>query len=432
MFNFSPRGSNGGLSKRGAFIAKLREVLSEARQHGNQPAVLFVNLDLFRLVNYELSYAAGDQLILEVGERLQTSLGSSDALLHLSADDYAVLVSAGEKARQVAARIQQALSQPFVVKDQHLYLSACIGCAHSNGAFDQSPEDLLRNADIAMRVAKSQGQGSYITFAPSMRVNVVQRADLEREMRRAIEHQEFRVYYQPIVALGAGEFKGFEALLRWEHPQRGMLQAGEFLEVAEETGLIVPISYWVLHNACKQTGQWLKEFGEKLPLSVSVNLSTKQFYNPHLIKYVEHALHNGGVSTGHLRLEISESVLMQNPEQALRQLVQLAELGVLLVLDDFGIGNSSLGWLHRFPMKVLKIDKSFLGRMVGSSKTVGIVQAIVTLGHNLNMMVVAKGVETDEQLERIRELSFDYIQGNYLSEPLDSYNASGWLNDLGH
>ncbi len=429
MYTTSYARATNGLSKRTAFIGRLKEALDQP-QPGQPVAVLCINLDQFQLINHTLSYNAGDQLILEAALRLGNCLQPENTLTHLAADGFAVLIEKGQTATEVVECIQLALAAPFNIKGEAIFVSASIGIAQGESGMVTLPENLLRNANLAMYEAQLRGPGHYAIYDQTMRVKAVERFDLESEMRRALKQNEFQVYYQPVVALGSGEFKGFEALVRWQHPQRGFLHPHEFMPIAEETGLSGPISDWVLREACCQSQDWQLRFGAKLPISIDVNLSAYQFADPGLLDQVEQALSLSGLNATQLKLEITEGVLMRDPELTVRQLVQLKVLGVQLHLDDFGKGNSSLGWLSRFPIDLVKVDKRFLLQMTAHSKTHQIIKAIVSLGHDLGIAVVAKGVETETQLEQIRDLKFDYIQGYFLSEPLSKQDAANWLTEL--
>jgi diguanylate cyclase (GGDEF)-like protein len=428
MSNSSNLSFSSGLSKRAFFLGRVKEALERWNEE-EAFAILFLNLDRFRLVNYGFSYAAGDQLILEVQAHLEKLLQPDDIITQLQADEFAILLRKGETVEKLVEAIQKSLEKPFKVKGQDVFVSTAIGSILAEPGDGVQPEELLRNASMAMHRAKAHGLGQYQKFEQTFRVRAAEEFDLESELHQAVERHEFQIYYQPIVALGSGDFKGFEALVRWQHPRHGFSYAAEFLALAEETGLIVPISDWVLHEACRQAEQWQQQFGNLLPIGINVNLSRKQFARPDLVEQIEHALNESNLAAPGLKLEIPETVLMENPGEASKQLARLKNLGVEIQLDDFGVGQSSLSWLNEFMVDVLKVDKNFLRRLTESKKTEEVVRAIVNLGHNLGLTVVAKGVETDEQLEQIKEMKFDYVQGYLLSEPLDSQSATEWLNE---
>jgi diguanylate cyclase (GGDEF)-like protein/PAS domain S-box-containing protein len=413
-----------GLPNRALFMDRLERALTRANRRGNKVAVLFMDLDNFKVINDSLGHKAGDQLLVAVAERLETSLRSEDTAGRLGGDEFTILVEdisrVGEVV-QIAERIADILRPPFVLEEQEVFTTVSTGLALNSTAQEQ-PADLLRYADLAMYRAKRRGKARYEVFEPSMDAGAVERLMLETGLRRALVRQEFRVYYQPILALENNKIAGVEALVRWEHPQRGLLLPEEFVSIAEETGLIVRIGQWVLREAGKQARIWRERYPGTPPLTISVNLSTREFFHPKLVAEV---LDESDIDPASLQLEITEGSMTNNGTSwADRTLRNLKRMGVQLAIDDFGLGYSSLSYLKRFPVDFLKIDRSFIaglgGEPNGVSKDAEIVKATIELTHALGLKVIAEGVETSEQLRRLRNMKCDFAQGNYFSEPLPS------------
>jgi diguanylate cyclase (GGDEF)-like protein len=408
---------------------RLEHALTLANRRGSKVAVLFIDLDNFKVINDSLGHNAGDQLLIAVAERLKACLRPEDTAARLGGDEFTILVediaSVGEVV-QIAGRIADILQPPFALEEQEVVPTVSTGIALSNSAHEQ-PADLLRHADLAMYRAKHRGKARYEVFEPSMDANAVERLLLETGLRRALARQQFRVYYQPIVALDNDKIAGVEALVRWEHPKRGLLQPEAFLSVAEETGLIVRIGQWVLQEAGKQARLWQERYPGTPPLTVSVNLSTREFFHPKLVAEV---LDESKIDPASLQLEITEGAMKANGKDSTdRTLRNLKRTGVQLAIDDFGLGYSSLSYLKRFPVDFLKIDRSFIaglggGPNVASTKDTEIVKAMIQLTHALGLRVIAEGVETSEQLGRLRNMKCDLAQGNYFSEPLPSETLS--------
>jgi diguanylate cyclase (GGDEF)-like protein/PAS domain S-box-containing protein len=412
------------LPNRALFMDRLAHALTRANRRGSKVAVLFMDLDNFKVINDSLGHKAGDQLLIAVAERLKVNLRPEDTAARLGGDEFTILVedvtSVGDVA-QIAERIAEILQPPFTVEEQEVFATVSIGIALNNFTQEQ-PADLLRHADLAMYRAKHRGKARYEMFEPSMDATAVERLMLETTLRRALIRQQFRVYYQPIVALENNEVTGVEALMRWEHPQRGLLLPEEFLSIAEETGLIVRIGQWVLREACKQGRVWQERYPGTPPLTISVNLSTREFFHP---KMVAEVLDESEIDPATLQLEITEGAMRSNGTySADRTLRNLKHIGVLLAIDDFGLGYSSLSYLKRFPVDFLKIDRSFIAGLGqdtdGVSKDAEIVKAMIDLTHALGLEVIAEGVETSEQLALLRTMKCDLAQGNYFSEPLPS------------
>ncbi len=421
-----------GLANRALFMDRLQQAIERSKRiDGYQFAVLFMDLDRFKVLNDSLGHIVGDQLLVSIARRLEACLRSVDTIARLGGDEFTVLlegINEAEAACHLAERIHQALQAPFNLNGQEVFTSVSIGIAMNSE--DDRPEDLLRNADTAMYRAKTLGRSRHALFDTAMHKRAVALLQLETDLRRAVaisstalQNQEFRIQYQPIVVLETGQISGFEALVRWHHPERGLISPTEFIPLAEDTGLIVPLGQWILTEACQQLRKWQQQFSPSLPLSVSVNLSTKQFAQSSLIEQIQELLSHPDLQSNdfnlNLKLEITESAIMENPEVAKTMLEQLKSLGVQLLIDDFGTGYSSLSYLHRFPIDTVKIDQSFISHMSTDSESAEIVRAIVSLAHNLGMNVVAEGVEQIEQIHQLRALGAEYGQGFFFAKPLD-------------
>jgi diguanylate cyclase (GGDEF)-like protein/PAS domain S-box-containing protein len=403
------------------FRERVTDAIERVRRNPNYLfAVLFLDLDRFKTVNDSLGHAMGDCLLFNVADRLVKSIRTIDTIARLGGDEFAILLEnlqSPNEAYRVIQRIQQALSLSFNLEGQEIYSNASIGVVLSSLGY-YSVDDIVRDADIAMYRAKARGRGCYEIFDPAMRDRAIAISQIENDLRGAIERNELSIYYQPIISLSTQETEGFEALVRWHHPQRGTISPADFIPIAEETGLIVQIDRWVLEQACRQMKAWQVESPNLPPLSVCVNLSSKQFKQPDLIYYIDQTLKTIGLESSRLKLEITESALIENPELAAITLAQLKELGLSLSLDDFGTGYSSLSYLHRFPVNTIKIDRSFINQIDGQQDGLEIVRAIVMLGQTLGMDVVAEGIETQEQLTSLRQLQCQYGQGYLFSRPL--------------
>lgn len=414
-----------GLANRTLLLERLRYAVQLTRYHASYRfAVLFLDVDRFKMVNDSLGHRAGDCLLVEIAQRLVTCSHAEDTVARLGGDEFVVLINNITNptiVTEYADRIQQILQQPFYIDGHEIFTTVSIGITFSEIGYEWS-DDLLRDADTAMYWAKAQGKACHAIFNADMHARAVALLKLETDLRRAIERQEFKLYYQPIVSLKTGYMSGFEALLRWHHPDRGLVSPTEFIPIAEETGLIVPVGVWVLHEACRQMREWQLRFPCVPPLTISVNLSGKQF-NPDLITHIHHALQESELEAQCLRLEITESILIDNTESAAMLLAQLQGLGIQLSMDDFGTGYSSLSYLYRFPVNTLKIDRSFINKIDRDGEQLAIVRTIMTLAWNLGMDVVAEGIETFKQLAQMRALQCDYGQGYFFSPPLDSRSA---------
>ncbi|MDX2232608.1 MAG: EAL domain-containing protein [Leptolyngbyaceae cyanobacterium bins.349] len=416
-----------GLPNRALFVNQLQWTLNQrkrdrlGRTHGEgSVAVLFLGLDSFKSINDSFGHRLADDLLVTISQRLKPCLRAQDQLARVGGDEFAVLlkqVRDPDEVAHLADRLQKQVKMPFQMGEQEVVTTASVGIVldHLDGKYDS--EDILRDAHTAMHQAKAAGKARYQVFRTGMRVQVMTRMQLETDLRRAIERQEFQLHYQPFVVLETGAIAGFEALLRWQHPQRGFVHPVEFIPVAEETDLILPIGQWVIQEACQQLKLWQTQFPEQ-SLLVSVNLSGRQFLQTDLVEQIERILHDTGIEGRSLKLEITESIAMNDVESTIALLMRLKALNLRLSIDDFGTGYSSLSYLHRFPTDTIKVDRSFVSRMGDEVEDAHIVQTIIMLGHNLGMNIVAEGVETLEQLNRLRSLKCEYAQGYYFSKPL--------------
>ena len=415
-----------GLPNRAYFIEHLKRAIARSKRHPDyQFAVLFLDLDRFKNINDSLGHVIADQLLVEIGQKLGATLRPEDMVARFGGDEFVILLDdiqdVGD-ATQVADRIHEELVNPFNLDGNEVFTSTSIGIALSMQDYDL-PEDCLRDADTAMYRAKALGKARHEVFDRRMHDDAVAVLQLETDLRRAVERGEFRVHYQPIVSLESGRISGFEALIRWQHPERGLLGPVEFMAVAEETGLIIPMGQWVLTEACRQTRAWQETVVSDPPLAISVNLSSKQFLQPDLIERIHQTLMATHLDAHDVKLEITESVVMKNASEAIAMIGQLRDLGVKIYMDDFGTGYSSLSFLHRFPVDTLKIDRSFISRISAQDENSEIVRTIVALAHSLHMEVIAEGVETEDQLEHLRALHCEYGQGFHFSQPVDAQAA---------
>ncbi|MCT7952069.1 EAL domain-containing protein [Ancylothrix sp. C2] len=425
-----------GLPNRAFFTEQLTRAMIRTQRHPNYLcAVLFLDLDRFKVVNDSLGHSAGDSVLTEIAHRLEkcltqcqlAPLSNSEVqapnfvppnvfVARLGGDHFVILLEGIRNihhSTHIAEEIHKLFLQPFHINGHEVYISTSIGIALSSSSYDGKP-DLLRDADIAMYHAKAQGKARSALFDKFMHDQAVVRLQLENDLRRAIEREEFLLHYQPIVCLKTGKISGFEALVRWQHPERGMISPAEFIPIAEETGLILPLGAWVLREACRQMKEWEKS----IPLTISVNLSAKQFLQRDFVEQVDKILLETSFNSQFLKLELTETALIENTELTTDILCQLRQRNIQLSLDDFGMGYSSLSYLHRFPINTLKIDRSFVSRTGAADKNTQIVRAIVNLAHSLAMDVVAEGAETAENLALLRALGCEYGQGYYFSKPL--------------
>ena len=420
-----------GLPNRALFIEHLHQAIAHVQRHKDYLyAVLFLDLDRFKFINDMLGHVVGDQFLVHVARRLESTIRPEDIVARFGGDEFMILLSGIRgihDATRVAKRINKELGQTFSLADlTDVSTTASIGITLSKLSYI-STEEILRDADTAMYRAKSQGIGRYEVFDPSMQESVMRSLKLEADLRLAIERQEFCLHYQPIVSLKNKRITGFEALVRWQHPERGLVPPDEFIPVAEETGLIVLIGRWVLHEACRKAREWQDSLSHNMPLSINVNLSGKEFSQSSLIEQISGVLEETGLPAGCLKLEITESAVMDKSIAASQMLAQLKGLGVELHIDDFGTGYSSLASLHNFPVDVLKIDRLFVNRMGPGIENSEIVGTIIQLAHNLGMKVTAEGVETAAQSKQLHALGCEYGQGYYFSKPVDGATAQSLL-----
>jgi diguanylate cyclase (GGDEF)-like protein/PAS domain S-box-containing protein len=418
-----------GLPNRALFIDQVRKSMARWRRRKQGAfAILFVDLDGFKAINDILGHAVGDQVLVEFSRRLGSSVRPGDTFARLGGDEFTILLDDLNDLNDAiiaVKRLMAILKEPFHLLGRDLAVSASIGVALSADEYVDADE-MLRHADAAMYRAKQQGRGRYEMFDRVTGVNLERQSRIQSDLSHAIERAELVLEYQPIVALETGKIAGFEALLRWQHPTLGLVPPPDFISVAEATGAIVPIGEWVLHEGCRQIREWQKSCPQNPPLYISINLSVKQLAQPDLVEQVAVAVHKAGLDPVNLKLEITESMLM-NSEAAIRMLSHLHALGVGISIDDFGTGYSSLSYLHRLPISTLKIDRSFVSSMSQGKESFEIVRTIITLAQSLNLSVVAEGIETNDQLEKLTELKCVYGQGHFFSKALAVEWAASYL-----
>jgi diguanylate cyclase (GGDEF)-like protein/PAS domain S-box-containing protein len=420
------------LPNRALFRDRLEQAMARAARWQGSVGLLYLDLDNFKLINDGLGHQAGDELLVEAAKRLQACVRDEDTVARLGGDEFVILLGLVTEieAVQAAERIEQQFRRPFRIQGRDFVTSASIGVALGEAGHEQ-PDILLRNADVAMYRAKAAGRARHVVFRDSMQTDSLSRLNLESDLRQAVQRGELRVHYQPIVILETGRVVEVEALVRWQHPTRGLMAPADFIYIAEESGLIVPIGQWVLEEACRQVAAWQGEFEVKPALMVSVNLSPRQFQQPKLVEQVASALREAGLAPTSLKLEITEGVIMQDVEATIKTLWQLKELGVQLAIDDFGTGYSSLAYLKRLPLDILKIDRSFVNGIGQDAEDTAIVRAIISMAKSLHLSVTGEGIETAEQAALLRGWACELGQGYFFSRPLDTAALTEVLRTIG-
>ena len=417
-----------GLPNRALFNETLAHAIGQAERHGRSLAIFFLDVDRFKNINDTLGHGVGDRVLQEVARRLTASMRSSDMVARLGGDEFVLLVEEfGDMAdlSDIAAKVLGAFAPTFIVDAQELALSASLGiCTYPHDGSDA--QALLSNADIAMYRAKDQGRNRTCFYSAELNELSQERLSLEAALKHALERDEIEIHYQPKIEFGQGRVTGVEALIRWRHPQLGMLLPDRFVPLAEETGLIVPIGYWTLRRVCERIRRW---GDEGMALSVAVNLSASQFHQPELVRELAEILWSTGAPSKHLELEITESMVMKDPERAAVVMDQLCSMGVRLSIDDFGTGHSSLGYLKRFPIDRLKVDRSFVRDLPHNGDDAAITRAVIALAHSLKMTVVAEGVEDQQQFDMLREQGCDEFQGYYCRPPLAEADLLKFLSE---
>lgn len=421
------------LPNRALFINRLDELFKHKKRYPDfRFAVLFMDIDRFKVINDSLGHLIGDQLLIMVGHRLKACLRPVDTLARFGGDEFAVMLKGIKELDDVhivADRIKSVMRKPFSIYGQDVFATLSIGVAHCEMTYYDRPVEIIRDADTAMYKAKENGGGGHMVFDSDMHAQAVMALKVETDLRNAIAREEFRVYYQPVVKVAGGSLAGFEALLRWEHPERGLLLPEEFLLVAEDTGLIVPIGRWVLREACTQMRRWQEQYPAFRDLTVSVNLSGREFVQPGFVDEIGTVLKETGLDPKSLRLEITERMIVTDPEYASLAMKRLKELGIWLDIDDFGTGHSALSNLRDFPVDSLKIDRSFISTLAADKQNIAIVKTIVALANTLELTVVAEGVETEEQQSLTRGMKCGYAQGFFYHRPLDAASAEVLLKE---
>ncbi len=417
------------LANRALFVERVRHAIGRARRDDSELGVMFLDIDDFKTINDSLGHGAGDAALIDVAKRLSNSIRSSDTAARFGGDEFVVLLEdldSTDTATEVAERVLEDLRQPLVVAGKELVVRGSIGISILAGSSTIGADELIRDADAAMYIAKRDGKGSYRLFEPEMHAGVLARLELRADLQRGLDSGQFELHYQPIIRLADGRVAGMEALLRWHHPERGLVVPGDFIPFAEETGLIVPIGRWVLREACLQAVAVQNLWTDQPPLYMCVNLSVRQLQHSDVIADVRDALEESGLNPKLLMIEITESMLIEDPEVAVVKLEEMRALGVRIAMDDFGTGYSSLSYLSRFPVDVIKMDRSFLGPE-STREAADLSSAVVALGSSLALDVVAEGIEFDEQLSRLRDLGCELGQGFHFAHPMESGHLMDYL-----
>lgn len=420
-----------GLPNRNYFLDTLKDLLQQSREDTEiHFAVLFLDLKNFKTINDSLGHSLGDRLIKNVGSRLAQMVREGDMVGRFAGDKFGVILTdllSRDEATGFADRLARRLAEPYTLEGRQVFTSAKIGIAYGNSKYPEA-EDILRDADIAMYYAKDNEE-NYVIFDQKMHIRAVTRLQLETDLRFAIERNEFELYYQPIIGLETASLNGFEALVRWNHPQRGMVPPNEFISIAENTGLIIPMTVQILHSACAQVVKWQTRTHGQKPFSVAVNISGKHFAHPALVEQISTVISDTGIDPSSLKLELTESAVMENAETAILMLKQIKDTGVQISIDDFGTGYSSLSYLHRFPIDLLKVDRSFVSAMEENTENGEIVRTVIALAKALNLKVVAEGIESIHQFHQLRVLGCEYGQGYLFSKPLPVSEIDRLLED---
>ncbi|GFE69633.1 two-component system response regulator [Chroococcus sp. FPU101] len=419
------------LSNRVLFLEQLKQVLEQSQNHFEHNfSVLFLELENFKIINDILGSLQGNELLINLVQRLKTCLKSNDIIARLSSDELSILlveITSVQEVIQIVTNICQESAKPFIFNEQDILINLKIGIALKENEYTNA-EAILRNADMAMNHAKKQGS-QYAIFDKQMRQKALEQLQLEIELRQAIAKQEFVLYYQPIVSLIDHKITEFEALIRWQHPEKGLLLPDSFIVLAEQTGLIVLLGIWVIQEVCQQLQKWQKAYPNHANLKISINLSYQQLCAQNLVEHILKTFNQSQINPSCLKIEITESNLIENIEVARAILIDLSHSNIELCLDDFGTGYSSLSYLHQFPFNVVKIDRSFIVGQQTNNHYLEIVKAIITLAHALKMKVVAEGVETNTQFSQLTDLACDYGQGDFFAKPLSSQDAEKLLQD---
>ncbi len=422
-----------GLPNRALFMNRLAHLLQlSKRRTTHQFAVLFLDVDRFKLINDSLGHIIGDNILVAIGQRLLLSLKPGDTIGRFGGDEFAILLEdIGDinDILNVAERIQMELCKPFKMSEHEIFTTVSIGITFNSPDYE-TPEQILRDADIAMYQAKAKGKSCSVVFEKGMHALAVELLKLETDLRKAVERNEFVVYYQPVVSSVSNCVIGYEALVRWKHPERGLLYPGDFINIAEETGLIVFIDRFVLREACMQMSKWQHQFPESSLKFMSVNISNKQFLQADMVEYVTWVIHETNIIPSSLKIEITEYVIIDNPETLIGIFSQLRSLGIQLYIDDFGTGYSSLSYLHLLPIDGIKIDRSFIRRIGNQGENSEIIKTIMLLAQDMNVNVIAEGIETENQLENIKALKCDYWQGYLFFKPVDSEHAEALIKTV--
>ncbi len=420
-----------GLPNRNALLKVLQMHINNANHDPHQFAVLFLDIDQYRNIKYGFGHIKSEELLIEIAHRLKTTLSAHDYLARVGKDEFILLVGNTNNLDNIevkATEIHDLLDPPFNLEGFVTYSSITIGIVESSIGFTEA-EEFLRAAEIANYNAKEKGLHSYSTviYTQNMQTEILEHLNIENQLRQAIFHQELQIFYQPIVCLNSHQVVGFEALIRWHHPQRGWISPADFIPLAEQTGLIIPLGQWILETVCKQIKIWETQLMDHLPLSLSVNLSSVQLNEPELVPRIIDLHQFLDQHKVQLKLEITESRLMKNTAKIIASLGQLRTAGIKISMDDFGTGYSSLSYLQYLPIDTLKIDRSFVSKIAANQEAWGIIQAIITLAHTLNLDVVAEGVETVQQMKYLQSLDCNYGQGYLFSPPIPAYLVQNWL-----